>query len=287
MELLTATGTMLGLTFILAILLVLAYRKLSVYEDKRIGIVEELLPKNNCGACGFASCAMFAEALVGGEAVPGSCTVSTEQDKEKIAGFLGVDVGDVDRLVARLACAGGSNVAPYRAQYIGVQTCAAAAQIAGGGKDCMWGCLGMGDCEVSCTFDAIHMNQHDLPIVDEGLCTACNDCIEACPKDLFSLQSVSNHLWVTCKNEEFGDQILEHCQVACTACEKCAVDEPNAITMQHNLPVVDYSKTVKTNDAIQRCPTGAIVWIEIDGSVVYGNETKTVFRKEKLHARAT
>ena len=63
---------MFCLTLILATLLVLAYRKLSVYEDKRIGIVEELLPKNNCGACGFPSCAMFAEALVGGDAVPGS-----------------------------------------------------------------------------------------------------------------------------------------------------------------------------------------------------------------------
>ena len=92
---------------------------------------------------------------------------------------------------------------------------------------------------------------------------------------------------MTCKNEEFGDQILEHCQVACTACEKCAVDEPNVIVMKNNLPVVDYSKTVNSNAAIQRCPTGAIVWIETDGTVVYGNETRTVFRKEKLQARAT
>jgi len=287
MELLTATAAMLGLTLILATLLVLAYRKLSVHEDKRISIVEELLPKNNCGACGYPSCAMFAEALVDGKAQPGSCTVSTDEGKQTIAQFLGVDVGNVEKRVARLACAGGDNVAPYRANYVGIKSCAAVSQIAGGGKECLWGCLGLGDCEVSCDFNAIHMSTNALPIVDEELCTACGDCVDACPKDLFSLQSVNNHLWVTCKNEEFGDQVLNKCQVACTACERCAVDAPNVITMQNNLPIVDYSKTVSTKDAIERCPTGAIVWIETDGTVVYGEMTKPVYRKEKLHARAT
>ncbi|WP_455374879.1 (Fe-S)-binding protein [Kaarinaea lacus] len=287
MSLLTATGTMFGLTFILATLLVLAYRTLSVYEDERIGVVEGLLPNVNCGGCGYPSCAMFAEALVGGKELPGSCTVSSPDDRERIASFLGVDVGAAIKRVARLACAGGNNVAVFRANYRGIDSCAAAAQIAGGGKECMWGCLGLADCEASCDFDAIHMDEHDLPWVDEEKCIACNDCVEACPKDLFSIEPVSHHLWVACKNQEFGDQTLDSCQVACTACERCAVDAPDIITMQNNLPVIDYERTPANRDAIQRCPTGAIVWIESDGKVVYGTMTKPVFRKEKLHTRAT
>ena len=285
--LVTATVAMFGLTIILATLLVLAHRTLSVYEDERIGVVESLLPNVNCGGCGYPSCAMFAEALVGGKELPGTCTVSSPDDREKIAGFLGVDVGTAVKRVARLACAGGNNVAVFRANYIGVDSCAAAAQIAGGGKECTWGCLGLADCEASCDFDAIHMDYHDLPIVDEEKCIACNDCVEACPKDLFSIESVDNHLWVACKNQEFGDQVLASCQVACTACEKCAVDAPDIITMRNNLPVIDYGKTAKNKDAIQRCPTGAIVWIETDGKVVYGTMTKNIFRKEKLPARVT
>ena len=45
----------------------------------------------------------------------------------------------------------------------GSQTCRAAALVAGGGKGCFWGCLGLGDCDVACDFDAIHMNAHELP----------------------------------------------------------------------------------------------------------------------------
>ena len=287
MSLLTATGAMLGLTFILATLLVLAYRTLSVYEDERIGVVEGLLPNVNCGGCGYPSCAMFAEALVGGNELPGTCTVSTNEDRERIASFLGVDVGEEVKRVARLACAGGNNVAVFRANYLGLKSCAAAAQIAGGGKECMWGCLGLADCETSCDFDAIHMNENDLPVVNEEKCIACNDGVEACPKDLFSIEPISHQLWVACKNQEFGDQVIESCQVACTACERCAVDAPNIISMQNNLPVIDYQKKITNRDAIERCPTGAIVWINTDGKVEYGAMTKPVFRKEKLHARAT
>ena len=67
----TAIGAIGGLTFVLASLLVLANRKLHVEEDPRIDVVEELLPHANCGACGFAGCRPFAEALVQGGTLPG------------------------------------------------------------------------------------------------------------------------------------------------------------------------------------------------------------------------
>ena len=159
----------------------------------------------------------------------------------RIAAVLGVDVGAVRKVVARLACAGGDNVARRRADYQGRSTCLAAAQVAGGGKDCYWGCLGFGDCATACDFDAIRMDQHALPVVDEERCTACGDCVDVCPKDLFSLQDADNRLWVRCKNGEFGDGILAACEVACTACARCAADAPEVVTMADNLPLVDYA----------------------------------------------
>ena len=277
-----------GLTLLLALMLILANRKLYVYEDPRIDKVEEMLPHANCGACGFPGCRPFAEALVDGKVLPGKCTVSTEDKRQAIAAYLGVDAGAEERRVARLACAGGTNVARNRAQYEGVETCRAASLISGGGKGCFWGCLGHGDCEAVCDFDAITMNEHSLPVVDEDKCTACGDCVEICPKDLFSLQPVSNHLWVACKNLEAGDEILEECQVGCTACGKCAMDAPgDLIVIRNNLPVINYNFGQQTIDPIQRCPTGAIVWLNEDGSVTKGRESKKVLRKGEMRLGAS
>ena len=285
---LTAVGAITGLTFILATALVLANKRLYVYEDPRIDVVEEMLPHANCGACGFVGCRPFAEALTRGEALPGKCTVSSGEERAVIASFLGVDVGAEEKLVARLACAGGTNVARNHARYHGEQTCRAAAKVAGGGKGCFWGCLGLGDCDVACDFDAIHMNAHKLPVVDEALCTACGDCVEVCPKDLFSLHKESHRLWVACSSQEAGDEVLEDCEVACTGCARCEMDAPRGlISMKLSLPVVDYSRPHKTKTPIERCPTGAIVWIDPKAGPLKGPAAKKIIRKGTLRDAPT
>jgi electron transport complex protein RnfB len=284
----TAVGALGGLTIILATALVLANRKLYVYEDPRIDVVEEMLPHANCGACGFPGCRPFAEALTQGDALPGKCTVSSEEDRAAIARFLGVDVGAEEKLVARLACAGGTNVARNHARYHGEESCRAAARVAGGGKGCFWGCLGLGDCDEACDFDAIHMDAHNLPVVDEAKCTACGDCVEVCPKDLFSLHKVSDRLWVACSAQEAGDEILEDCEVACTACGRCEMDAPpGLIRMKNNLPVVDYSNRHQTRAPIERCPTGAIVWLDAEAGPVKGPAAKRIIRKGTLRDAPT
>lgn len=279
MTIIIALAALGGLTLLLAVMLIVANKKLYVYEDPRIDVVEDMLPHANCGACGYPGCRPFAEALVSGEALPGKCTVSTDEGRAAVAQYLGVALGAEEKIVARLACAGGANVARNRAEYRGISSCQAAALVSGGGKGCFWGCLGYGDCDISCDFDAITMSPNSLPVVDEDKCTACGDCVEACPKDLFSLQPVSHRLWVACKNMEAGNDILEECQVACTACGKCAMDGGDLITMIHNLPVVDYTKNHQTKKPIERCPTGAIVWIDEKEGVVKGRESKKIVRK--------
>jgi len=287
MIVLTAVAALGGLTLILATLLVVANRSLHVEEDPRLDVVEEMLPLTNCGACGFPGCRAFAEALVKGGALPGKCSVSSEDGRERIADFLGVDVGAEEKRVARLACAGGTNVARNHAHYHGMSTCVSAAQVAGGGKGCFWGCLGLSDCEVVCNFDAIHMNAQSLPVVDEAKCTACGDCVAICPKNLFSLLPISHRLWVACKSLEAGDDLLDDCEVACTACGRCEMDAPGLITMQNSLPVVDYSRNHNTQEPIQRCPTGAIVWIDPVAGPIKGPAAKKILRKGTLHDAPT
>lgn len=280
MTIIIALMTLGGLSLLLAAMLAIANRKLYVYEDPRIDEVANRLPQANCGACGYPGCRPFAEALVKGAANPAGCTVSDEEGREAVAHYLGVSVGDAARHVARLACAGGTNVARQQAQYAGLASCRGASLVAGGGKGCSWGCLGFGDCAIACDFGAIQLDAHGLPVVDVNKCTACGDCVAVCPKDLFSLHPVDQRLWVACKNQEAGSAILEECQVACYACGKCAMDAPaGLIAMTLNLPVIDYQQNHRTQAPIQRCPTGAIGWLDDEGQLVKGPEAKKIVRQ--------
>jgi RnfABCDGE-type electron transport complex B subunit len=285
-HILITIGFMSALGLMLSGILAVANRKLWVHEDPRIDEVEELLPSTNCGACGTAGCRPFAEALIRGELQPAQCTVNSRDAAEEIADYLGVDAGDAVKRVARLACAGGTHVARNKAHYDGLNSCRAAAVVSGGPKSCAWGCIGLSDCADVCDQQAIHMNRVGLPVVDPEKCTACNDCVEICPKGLFSLQPVTHQLWVACRNLLHGDEAETDCEVACTACEKCAVDAPDGlIRIQNNLAVIDYSRNhLASPVAMERCPTGAIVWLK-EEQPVKGREAKRVVRKQPLPIR--
>jgi len=105
-----------------------------------------------------------------------------------------------------------------------------------------------------------------------------------CPKDLFSLQPLSNRLWVACRNRQFGDEAELECEVACTACGRCAADAPEGlITIANNLAVIDYGKNALASELpIERCPTGAIVWLDDKRGAVRGRDAKRVVRQEAL-----
>lgn len=252
-----------GTALVFAIFIAAANKKLKVWEDPRIDVVSAMLPNANCGACGLPGCRAFAEKAVAGDIKVSKCTVSNAERIGEIAHFLGVDAGQAVKVVARLQCAGGSNVAIQRAEYRGLGTCEAAAAVAGGGKGCAWGCLGLADCARACTFGAITMNADGLPVVDVEKCTACNDCVVACPKNLFVLRQLDHPLLVQCMNLVQGDVVLDQCTVACTTCGKCVLDAaPGLISVASGVAVIDYSKIAEAEEsAVERCPTGAIVWL--------------------------
>ncbi len=241
-SLLVAPAIMVGIGLLFGTILAIAQRFLKVDEDPRIEATNDLLPGTNCGACGEPGCLPFAEKLVSGEVDPSQCTVGTAESIEQIAEFLEVDAGRAEKLVARLRCGGGGLQAHQIAEYRGFEGCRAAAVVSGGGKGCSWGCLGLADCEVACTFDAIHMNSNGLPQVDTEKCRACPDCVAACPRDLFELVPLSQKLYVQCNTPLAGMAATQLCSVACDACGKCVADAaPGLISMQDNLPVIDYS----------------------------------------------
>lgn len=252
-----------GVGLVFAVFIALAYQKLRVWEDPRIDAVSAMLPGANCGACGFPGCRGFAEQAVAGKVQVAQCNVIDGGGAASIASFLGVDAGQANKRVARLLCAGGSNVSVTQAEYRGVESCGAAAAVAGGGKGCAWGCIGFGDCAVSCKFGAITMNRFGLPVVDLVKCTACGDCVSACPKNLFEIVPLDQKLLVQCRSLIEGDVALESCTVACTACGKCVMDAPpGVITLDRGVARVHYERNAFADrSAIARCPSGAIVWL--------------------------
>ena len=60
------------------------------------------------------------------------------------------------------------------------------------------------------------------------------------------------------------------------------MDAPGLITMRDNLPVIDYSRPHATRLPIERCPTGAIVWIDERDRVVKGAASRKVLRHAAL-----
>lgn len=264
MESLAAIGFLLSLTAVLAVMIAVANAKLAVEEDPRLEQVTEMLPGNNCGACGMPGCRAFAEKVISGEIQPSGCTPGGPDTASRVAALLGIEAGVAEKKVARLLCAGGRNVALQRVEYAGYKACRSAAVAGGGAKGCRYGCLGFGDCEVVCDFDAITMNAEGLPVVDFEKCTACGDCVRICPKDLFEIVPAEQHLLVQCKSALKDDEVVAWCKVGCTACGRCAADAPQGVlTMKQNLPVLNRELLhMQSPEAVLRCPTGAIVWIE-------------------------
>ncbi|MCG2716476.1 MAG: RnfABCDGE type electron transport complex subunit B [Candidatus Marinimicrobia bacterium] len=249
----------IGLFF--SILITLANKKLYVEEDPHIELIIDLLPGANCGSCGYAGCANFAENLAGAKSQLNDCPVCGAEAAEKIAQILGVDVETGERKVAIVMCQGGDGVVKKKADYEGIQSCIGATFVSGGERACSYGCIGYGDCVIVCPFDAIHMNDKGIPVVDRVKCTGCGNCVEACPRNVIEMHPISHHVFVLCYNKDSGKNSRAVCSAACIACKICekAVDGVG-FTVENNLVIVDHDRYTKELVLpTEKCPTKCIV----------------------------
>lgn len=245
---------------VLALILVIADRKLRVKEDQRVEKIQELLPGSNCGACGAPGCRQFAEQLVSGEQGPAGCMAGGPEVAKKIGSLLGVEVKVGLAQKARVLCLGGNLESQPRAQYEGVRDCQAVTLQSGGDKSCVYGCLGYGSCSRACPFDAIEMTDNGLPFVDDFLCTGCEICVAACPRHLMAMKTEETKILVGCSSLEKGKAVKQVCARGCIACKLCVkVCPQDAIVMDGNLPVIDDKKCDACGICVEKCPTDSLV----------------------------
>jgi electron transport complex protein RnfB len=237
-------------------------RRVQVPTNPVVDRVRGYLPSANCGACGFAGCLAYAEAVVErAEVSPNLCIPGRAAVAEAIAKIVGKDPGSVADRVVVMRCHGTSAFAREEARYVGLDTCAAASLVFGGPKACKNGCLGLGDCVKACPFDALYLSEGGIAAVNYDRCTGCGVCVPVCPKVLFELYPRNRRVELSCVAKDKQSVVRATCMVGCTLCRKCVSKCPaGAIEWDGRTILIDHEKCLaygpSCNEAcVDICPS--------------------------------
>ncbi|MFQ5509171.1 MAG: RnfABCDGE type electron transport complex subunit B [Leptospirillia bacterium] len=237
-----------------------AARRFAVETDARLEELLEALPGINCGACGFAGCRPCGEAINLGEAGVNACPVGGDDTVISLARIMGVEAVASIKQVARIFCTGGVQEARRSFEYQGLDDCNAAVLVSGGGKACVFGCLGLGSCVAACPYDAMYMNANAIPVVLDDKCTGCTLCAPACPKDLIEMIPAQSDIQILCNSTHKGSEVKKVCTVGCIACDICVkVCAYEAIQITAFLAEIDYDKCTDCGLCVAKCPDDTIL----------------------------
>jgi len=249
-----------GMSTVFGFVLAFAAKKFAVKIDPRVEQVNDVLAHAHCGACGYAGCEQYAEAVVKDPNVsPSLCIPAGEKAAMKVAEITGKKAEIKEQEFARIMCQGDWTRSEKKFVYEGVLDCRAAVLAGGGDKACIYGCLGYGTCSRVCPFNAITMSSQGLPIVDLEKCTGCRKCESACPKKVIEVLPASKAVLVACHSKDKGPNVRKVCKVGCIACGMCAKVCPfDAVKVENNLAKIDPAKCKVCGLCATKCPTKAI-----------------------------
>ena len=212
--------TVVGVLMALAIGLVAKF--FGAKTDPLAEQLGELMPGANCGGCGFAGCADYANAMAAGKAKPGSCPSMSDETLKKVCELLGVQAEKGDPKVAVVCCSGDDHHATRVALYNGVNDCLNAMMVAGGAKGCTYGCLGLGSCARACPFGAIEILSTHVAKIHPNLCKGCGKCESVCPRHVIKLvPRAAAAVNVYCNSPEKAPVKKKVCSGGCIGCRKC------------------------------------------------------------------
>lgn len=243
-----------------------ASRKLKVEKDEKVEALISVLPGLNCGACGYAGCESYAEALASGNDTDAAkCSPGGSETLSGLGDLLGLTVDtNAVRMVARLACLGNDKVAVKEFQYRGYADCEAAITHFDGDKGCKYGCLGLGSCVKSCPVDAIDYTGDGLVVVDPDKCIGCEICVAVCPTGVMKMIPADADWFVACNSRDKAKVTKSLCSAGCIGCRICERKFPDGgFVVTDNLSILEYNvSTGEGRDAAAAaCPPKCIIQI--------------------------
>lgn len=254
--------------------LAIASKIMAVPVDEKAENIREFLPGANCGACGFSGCDAYASALSCGETKDTTlCTPGGKETAVKIAEIAGLEVGDMEPMTAVVLCQGNHHNAADKLIYSGIESCRMAAQVFGGPKACIYGCIGFGDCVKACPFDAISICD-GVARINPALCRACRLCVNSCPKGIIKMLPLTKpKAAVLCANKEKGALARKQCKAACIGCMRCVkVCDVGAVSVTNFCAEVDYEKCTGCGKCVEVCPTKSIGLLDMKRFAAYRAE---------------
>lgn len=245
---LAATGALLGAA------LGFASKAFFVKEDERIAQITECLPGANCGGCGFAGCANYADAIVNSGEPINRCQSCSQENLDKISQIVGVEAQAGEKKVAFVRCNGQNTLAGNKYEYYGISDCAAAARLMNGFMECSYGCIGFGNCAAVCPVSAISVT-NGVASVDAAVCIGCGKCMGVCPKHVITLLPENARVLIRCSSEDKGAITRKNCDSGCLGCKICEKTcSNNAVHVTNNVAAIDYSLCTGCGECAKACP---------------------------------
>lgn len=221
-------------------------------------LIYEILPGGDCkghGGCNFKSCHECAEAIVKGASID-SCPACSQNVVDSIASIMSVESVKVIEKRAFIRCNGQ---AAGKIRLAGCESCEEAKNIGFKENECQYGCIGIGSCIDSCTFNAMSIDDGNI-FIDKEKCNGCGACVDICPQMIISIIPKDATNFIPCASKNSEEKTRRICGYGCIGCGECEEACPEgAVKVIENCAVIDYEKCVGCVACTVKCKKKIII----------------------------